>query len=348
MKMFGEDGFPHTTYEPATPSYRRAPGFFRGSMDLARELKRHQVDLVHCADLLAGYHAALAGRLARIPVICHIRNRFDRISRRDCSFLWPVEKFVFVSRNTWQHFGCPVPAARGIVVYDGIDSVPAATAPEHRVSVFREFGIPEDAPLVGMMARVAPQKDFPTLARAAARVLKVEPRARFLVVGDYSSADTYREQYAEVRRVLDECAVSPSFIFTGYRQDVPRLLSAIDIFVLSTHWEGLPLVILEAMAHGKPVVCTAVDGIPEIVHDGETGLLFPHEGVEWLATHITELLQNRSWAARLGEAGRKLVQDRFSARQFGDSMNALYADVLGSRRRQRLIRTQTARVAGGR
>lgn len=320
-------GLPCATYEPAVPSYRHAPSYLRASLTLARELRRQRVDLVHCADLLAGYHAALAGRLARVPVLCHIRNRFDGISRRDCSFLWPVHRFVFVSRNTWQHFGCEVRPSRGVVVYDGIDIPPTASATEDRQSVGHEFNIPQHAPIIGMMARVAPQKDFATLARAAARVLQVEPEARFLVAGDHESREN-REHYQRVRRDLEECGVARSFLFTGYRQDVPRLLSAIDIFVLSTHWEGLPLVILEAMARAKPVIATDVDGIPEIIQDGETGLLFPHEDHQQLAAHVIGLLRDRPRAVRLGDAGLRLVQTRFSREQFADSMNAVYRAVL--------------------
>ena len=325
--LFAENGLPCTPYEPAVPSYRSAAGYLRSSLKLARAFKQHQVDLVHCADLLAAHHAALAGRLAGIPVLCHIRSRFDAVSRRDCSFLWPVQRFVFVSRNTWEHFACAVRDSRGMVVYDGIDVPLAADAGKDRESVGREFNIPEQAPILGMLARVAPQKDFATLARAAARILEVEPETRFLIAGDYTGPGN-REHYQLVRRELETCGVAGSFIFTGYRQDVSRLLNAIDVFVLSTHKEGLPLVILEAMARAKPVVATAVDGVPEIIEDGETGLLFPHEDHEQLAAHIIGLLRDRQWASRLGEAGLRLVHTRFSTEQFGASMNAVYTALL--------------------
>ncbi len=292
--LFAEHGVPGVPYEPAVPSYRSAAAYLRSSLKLARAFKQHKVDLVHCADLLAAHHAALAGRLAGIPVLCHIRSRFDTVSRRDCTFLWPVQRFVFVSRNTREHFACAVRDSRGVVVYDGIDVPLAADARKDRESVGREFNIPEQAPILGMLARVAPQKDFATLARAAARILQVEPETRFLIAGDYTGPGN-REHYQQVRRDLETCGVAESFIFTGYRQDVPRLLNAIDIFVLSTHKEGLPLVILEAMARAKPVVATAVDGVPEIIQDGETGLLFPHEDHEQLAAHIFGLLRDRLW-----------------------------------------------------
>jgi glycosyltransferase involved in cell wall biosynthesis len=332
--MFVDAGFRTATYEPAAHSYRHATRFLKASLRLAHELRRHGVDVVHCADLLAAYHAALAGWLARIPVIAHIRNRFDDISRRDRSFLWPVDKFIFVSQDTWQHFGFRFSPSRGVVVYDGVHiQHPALTGA--RADVCREFNIPEDAPIVGMMARVAPQKDYFTLARAAGRILQAEPQTRFLIVGDYTSAETYREHYQGVRRVLGECQVADSFIFTGQRQDVSRLLSALDVFVLSTHREGLPLVILEAMAHAKPVVATAVDGVPEIVQDGKTGLLCAHEDDVQLGEHVLSLLRDRGRATRLAEAGRKLVQTRFSTEEFGERMNVQYADSLASRRRWR-------------
>lgn len=319
-------------YEPAVPSYGHPAGYLRPSLKLAREFRRRKVDLVHCADLLAAYQAALAGWLARIPVLCHIRGRFDSISRRDRSFLWPVRRFVFVSQNTWQHFAARVPASRGQVVYDGIDLSEAGDPAANRHAVHREFNIPEQAPIVGMLARVAPQKDYATLAKAAVRVLQAEPEARFVIVGDYASDGIYRDLYKQVRRMLENCGVNASFVFTGHREDVARFLSAIDIFVLSTHREGLPLVILEAMAHAKPVIATAVDGIPEIIADGETGLLFPHEDHEQLAAHIVRLLRDRRRATELGDAGRRLVETRFSRAQFAEAMNALYADVLQSNR----------------
>jgi glycosyltransferase involved in cell wall biosynthesis len=327
LSFFADAGIPCLSYEPADHSYRHAPTYWRASLALARAFRRNQVDLVHCADLLAGYHAALAAWFAGRPVLCHIRNRFDVISRRDRSFLWPIDRFVFVSQSTWRHFGCRVRESKRVVVYDGIDARPDAALTRNRAEVCREFHIPETAGIVGMIARVAPQKDYASLARAAARVLREGCQAHFIIVGDCSSA-ACRDHYVQVQRFVAESGVAASFTFTGYRTDVRRLLDAFDVFVLSTHSEGLPLVILEAMAGGKPVVATAVDGIPEIVCDGQTGLLYPHEDHDQLAAHIIRLLRRRGLAHQLGSAGRALVESRFSRDQFAANMNALYADVL--------------------
>ena len=325
--LVANSGMRCVTYDPPVPSYRHAPSFLRSSLALAREFRRHRVDLVHCADLEAAHQVAVAGWLARLPVLCHIRNRFDDISRRDRSFLFPVAKFVFVSRDTWRRFAYSVPSHRGVVVYDGIEEDATAGGDGAGESVRREFNIPADAPLVGMMARVAPQKDFATLARAAVRVLQVEPETRFLIAGDCASVKN-SAHYEQVRADLQACGVDGAFIFTGLRSDVARLMSALDVFVLSTHCEGFPLVILEAMGCDKPVVATAVDGIPEIVQDGKTGLLFAHEDHESLAAQVLDLLRDRARAQRLGRAGRNLVRSAFNRRQFATSMNAVYDDLL--------------------
>lgn len=325
LAFFAHAGIPCLTYAPPEHSYRHALSYGRASLALARAFRRNEVDVVHCSDLLAAYHAALAAWLARRPVLCHVRNRFDVISRRDRSFLWPIDRFVFVSRNTSQHFGCDLLESKSMVVYDGIHVRPNSASVKNRADVCREFGIPDTALIVGMIARVAPQKDYATLARAAEYVLQHDHRAHFMIVGDHASAACH-DHYEQVRRFIEERGVASSFTFTGYRSDVQRLLDAFDIFVLSTHCEGLPLVVLEAMASGKPVVATAVDGIPEIICDGQSGYLFPPEDHQQLAAHILRLLRDRRFAQQLGDAGQAVVKARFSWEQFAANMNALYAE----------------------
>jgi glycosyltransferase involved in cell wall biosynthesis len=265
--------------------------------------------------------------MAGVPVVCHVRNRHDQISRRDQVFLRPVHRWVFVSQDTWRRFSYRVPPRAGTVVYDGID-VPALRTAEARAAR-EELGIPAGAPVIGMVARVSPQKDFLTLARAARRVVARHPDARFVVVGDYEQEPAYREHYGRVRRELADQGVAEHFVFTGFRRDVPRLVAAMDVFVLCTHFEGLPLVLLEGMAQAKPTVATAVDGVPELVRHDETGLLHRHEDDEELARHVLHLLDDRATADRLGAAGRHAVETFWTGERFGRDMVRLYRDVLG-------------------
>ena len=329
--LFSNAGFETIPYQPATPSYRHAGRFLRDSYALAGEFKRHEIDIVHCSDVLAAYHTAVAGRMANLPVICHVRNRYDEIPRREANFLRAVNRFIFVSRDTWKRFAHNVPAHRAEVIYDGInirsESMRPETGRQVKHAVVAEFGLPQKAMIVGMVARVSPQKDYETLARAAAQIVAAHPETRFLIVGDNSLTDTHRNHYRHVKQMLIENGVDDFFSFTGFREDVARMISAMDLFVLSTHFEGLPLVVLEAMAQAKPVVATAVDGIPEIVQHEETGLLHRHGDHAELARQIISLLNSSERAAALGQSGSDFVAKNFTTERFATNLKNLYRAV---------------------
>jgi glycosyltransferase involved in cell wall biosynthesis len=328
--LFEEAGIPVIEYEAVEPSLRRPSRFVRSSVVLARQLRAADVSLVHAADLLAAHRSSLAALLARVPLVTHVRGRFPALSRRDRLFLLPVRRFVFVARDTWRVFGHHVPDDRGEVLYDGIDvrrDVDVAGA-----DVREELDIAASARVIGMVARVAPAKDYDTLIRAAAIVVARHPDAMFLIVGQHSGVREYERHYEYVRRLIDEHALARHFVFTDHRTDVGRLLDAMDVCVLATHGEGLPLGLLEAMAKGKPVVATAVGGIPELVRHEETGLLVPPSSDDALARELSRLLDDPAYARALGESGRAFVERAFGRSSFAARLRALYTGVLTRRR----------------
>ena len=329
-EFFRDAGLETVPYALAELSVRRPLPFARNTMALRGAFRAHAVDLVHCADIDAALQVAPAGRFAGVPVLCHIRNPWTSMRRREALVLSSVDTFVFVSEDTWSTFAYRVSPRRGRVLYDGLDVQPP---PEQvsRAEVRRELGISDEAPVIGMTARVSAQKDYVTLARAAKRVLDVVPAARFVIVGDHERHDAHREHFALVQRELERLGVAPAFVFTGFRSDVARVMGAFDVFVLSTHFEGLPLVILEAMAMQLPVVATAVNGIPELITSDSVGLLAPHEDDEALATRLLALLRDPARARPVAAGGRELVERQFSARAFGENIAALYADALRGR-----------------
>jgi glycosyltransferase involved in cell wall biosynthesis len=331
-EFFRDAGLETVPYALAELSARRPLPFARNTLALRGAFRAHGVDLVHCADIDAALQVAPAGRLAHMPVLCHIRNPWTSMLRREALVLSAVDTFVFVSRDTWSTFAYRVGPARGRVLYDGLD-VQAPPTEATRAEVRRELGIGEGVPVFGMTARVSAQKDYVTLARAAKRVLDVVPDARFVIVGDHEQHDAHREHYALVQRELARLGVAHAFLFTGFRSDVARVMGAFDAFVLSTHFEGLPLVILEAMGMELPVVATAVNGIPELITSESVGLLAPHEDEEKLADQLLALLRDPARARRIAMGGRALVERQFSARAFGESIAALYADALRGRAR---------------
>ena len=308
--LFHTAGFPTAPYRSVDLSYRR-----------------QRIGLVHCSDLMAGLRAAPAARLARLPVLCHIRNPHPDVPRRDRPLLWPVNRFIFVSRNAQETFEYPVSPDRSSVVYDGIEQSPIDREDaRHRLRA--QLSTAPDTKLVGMVGRLATQKDYPTLMRAAARVVSVYPNVRFLVVGDHASTDDFRQQYQALKQLVAQLRIDPYVIFTGFRDDVRQVVSALDISVLSTHFEGLPLVLLEAMAQGTPVIGTAVGGVTEIIADQETGLLHGHEDDADLAAKILTLLTNDTLTQRLGAAGQRFVADRFSMDRFATGMAQVYRGML--------------------
>ena len=329
--FFQDAGIEAVTYHHTELSLRRPLPFVRHTLALSRQFSRLGIDLLHCADIDAGSEAAIAGRLARVPVLCHVRNPYTEAPQRDRIPLSAVSTFVFVSRDTWSTFALKVEPARGRVLYDGMPTS-EQSAPDVGAEVRRELSLGPEARVVGMTARVAPQKDYFTLARAAVLVRDAVPDVRFVIAGDHSGHAVHREHYALVRQELQRLGVEDAFLFTGFRSDVARLMRAFDVFVLSTNFEGLPLVVLEAMAMGIPVVATAVNGIPEVVDREEVGLLAPHEDSATLARHLISLLTDRARAARMGAAGRDVVRERFSTEAFAQNVSRLYTDALGETR----------------
>ena len=131
---------------------------------------------------------------------------------------------------------------------------------------------------------------------------------------------------------MQALGIEDSFLFTGFQSDVPEIVAALDVFVLSTHREGLPLSLLEAMAQGKPVIATAVDGIPELITHGETGLLYGHKDTAALASLILGVVADPERAAQLGEAAREHCRANFNQATFAENAAELYREMLPPQR----------------
>jgi len=203
------------------------------------------------------------------------------------------------------------------VVRNGIE-LPAPLAPGQRETLRAQLGLAPDAMVVGMVARLAPQKGVGIFVRAAARVLERQPRTVFVLVGGGPLE-------AEVRaRVLELKLAPEQFKILGHRQDAERLYPAFDIVALSSLYEGLPYVLLEAMAWGVPVVATDVLGSRDVVSDGETGFLARPNDPDHIADRILVLIEDRPFMRRCAEAARKRVQEQFSLQAFIEGHRRAY------------------------
>ena len=331
--FFAQNEFPVVVFDAGAIELGGLAARWRESLRVTRALRIRGVKIVHCADVYAGDFFAIAAWLAGFTVVCHVRNRYEWLTRQQRLWIFFVRKLVFVSRDTANRFGRLASGARRLVerrttvLYDGFEIANFGTLTS-AVDTRMSLGIPSDAVIVGMVARLSVQKDHLTLIEAAASVCSRHPYVWFIFIGDDGSQGG--AEPAHVQRVKEAIAASPfsdRFVCTGFRSDVPDLIAALDLFVLCTHREGLPLVILEAMGQAKPVIATAVDGIPEIVKHRITGLTHDHEDAAGLADQLNLLLDDASLAAELGQRGREMVSRSFSQEAFTANVAKLYSSV---------------------
>jgi glycosyltransferase involved in cell wall biosynthesis len=294
---------------------------------LARLLHREQADVLHTHTLAAAnVLGRVSARLAGVPVISHlhIENLFRRatrplLRRLDNTTARLCARLVAVSEDTRRAYERQgYPEHRIEVVLNGVELDARGAAADLR----SELGIPPGAPLVGEVARLCDVKGQRELIEAIASV----PEARLVLVGADLERDGAFE--AELRREADRLGVRDRVVFAGRRDDVGGLLGQLDVVALPSWTEGLPLVLLEAMARGRAVVATSVGGTPEAVTDGETGLLVPPRDPEALAQAIRRLLADPDLRGRLGDAGRRRVAERFSADAMCRRVLELYDEVV--------------------
>ena len=206
------------------------------------------------------------------------------------------------------------------VIRSGIDVADFARADGLRAAARAELGYADDTPVVGMIACLKPQKAPLDFVELAARVAAERPDARFFVAGD-------GELRGAVEAAIAERGLGERLRLLGWRRDVPALLGALDVSVLTSRWEGLPRVCPQAMAAGRPVVASAVDGTPEAVVDGRNGRLFQPGDVARGAAAVLELLADPELRRRYAAAGRVAVAEFTQERMVSDQ-ERLYEQLL--------------------
>lgn len=191
-------------------------------------------------------------------------------------------------------------------------------------SVLAEIGIDNADAVVGIVATLRSVKDHPTLLRAAKCLLADQLRVTVLIVGDGSTR-------LELEALCSELCIADHVRFVGNRSDVSRLLSAMDVFVLCSTSECFPFSVLEAMACARPVVCTDVGGVREIVVDGVTGYLVPPRNFQLLAARLKAVLEDKELAQEMGRAGRTRVETNFTLEVSVVSAERAIEEVVGAR-----------------
>jgi glycosyltransferase involved in cell wall biosynthesis len=283
----------------------------RALIELVMMMRRTRPDVV----VVQGYNAETLGRIAaRIAGVKHtinwvhnasglvqrgtVRRTVDRALTRWTSAYFGVAE----AQRPYlvDELGHPDHKIR--IIYNGVDLAQFRTSTDR--SVLAEFGFAENDPVVGIVAVLRPEKDHVNLLRAARTVVDELTNARFLIIGEGPTRP-------QLEALCTELGITPNVHFAGSRDDVARLLPAIDVFVLTSISECFPISVLEAMACARPAVCSAVGGIPEVIKDGETGYLVPPKDPLQLAAGLLKLLRDPQTARRMGSAARARVEAEF-------------------------------------
>lgn len=301
----------------------RARNPFRHLGTLARLITlvyRHRIKVLYLNHHCMLEFASRIAAVTRLPLVCHVRGVEDdaymavnRQRLRSVDVVIATSRAVYTNLVRWGVEECRIR-----LIYDAINpSIFAAqTSPDGRLR--SEYGIPVNAPLIGVVSRLRVDKGIPDFIRAAALVATERPDVRFLVIGADEDGGQATRHF---KSLAESLGLGGHLVFTGFCDDVPGALRALDVFVLASWMEACPLSVMESMAAGTIVVATAVGGVPEVIEDGVSGLLCPAHDPVALAARILAALS-------LGELDRENLVARARARVFGQFQVTVQARAL--------------------
>ena len=285
------------------------------------------VDLVHTNSLKAHMLAGVGARLAGKPVIWHMRDILEPGGARTwllraAGFVKP--QVIAISEAVARQFEGT--GLRPRVIHNGVPLDRFQPGPP-TAGMREELGLAPDDEVVCIVGRLSPWKGHRTLLDAMQTVVQARPQARLVVAGEVAF---WEPSYGdELRERAHRLGLDGNVIWAGFRDDVPELLRLCDVFALCSVDEPFGRVVIEAMAVGKPVVATNSGGVPEIVADGETGILVPHSHPEALAAALLDVLSQPERAREMGAAGMRRARELFDVKRVARMVEEVYEEVLG-------------------
>jgi glycosyltransferase involved in cell wall biosynthesis len=319
------------TYTILKTFYRFGRVDARRVWSIMRLIHRHKVDLVHVNDGLSSSKAGIvAAWLSRRACVCHVRMFFE-LNSFDKLFARFVDSFVFISGAIAEDtYNQGVSSTKGVVVHNAVE-LSQYTQPQDTALVREEFGWTSHQRLVGVIGRLDWWKGHEYFMEALAELAPHMPEVRGLIVGEAESGPLNEAYFQRLQTLTTSLGLTGKVVFTGFRSDIPRLMSALDVVVLSSSEpEPFGRVIIEGMAAGRPVVATAAGGVLDIIDDGETGLLVPRRDARAMAQAIAWLLSNQEKAAQIGQAARQRVKEAFTVSHHVTKIQAIYDSILNT------------------
>ncbi len=308
-------------------SHRLWPAYVPALVGLIR---RRRFDLVHChllgANLIAKPLAALLGVPVRINHDhCNDKEAGSRgwVAAADAQANRLSTHIIAVSEST-RHFLTTregVPGNRTTTIYNGIDLALFQARPEQRAAARKRWALPDEAFVIAGIGRLIYQKNFALFLEVAAEVLRRHPHAFFVLAGTGENEAALRAQAAQL-------GIAERVGFLGYVSEMTALYPALDLLLLTSRYEGLPITILEAMAVGLPIVASRLDGVAEVLRDGEDAALVAEGERGGYVTRVSELIAQPALARRYAEAALAKVRAQHSAEAMTRAVEGVYAGCL--------------------
>jgi glycosyltransferase involved in cell wall biosynthesis len=290
-------------------------------------------DVAHCHLLGSNLIAKPIARFAGVPVrINHDQSDIRSWSRpvdtwanRFSTHVCAVSESM--RQSLIQHEG--IPEDRVTTIHNGVDLAIFQPRPENRAEARARWNLPADAFVVGGIGRLSYQKNFPLFLEIASKVIEKHPGARFVIAGTGEDDAALRAQAAQL-------GIEGRLQFLGFVSDMTALYPALDLLLMTSRYEGLPLTILEAMASGVPIVVSRLDGMVEILRNGEDAALVPQDECDTFAARIRELIEQPALAQRYANAALAKARAHHSAEAMTRAVEAIYLKYLAEREQKSL------------
>ncbi len=297
---------------------------------LIKLIKQEKIQIIHTHAHKPNTTARIAAILARVPIIIANEHNVDEwksaFQKLIDSFLCRFTDIIIVVSMGVQKFcqSTGIPSCKFRLIYNGVE-VDKFKNKEFREAKRKELGIDENTLVIGTVGRIHPQKGHGLLVEITEELLLEHKSLLFLIIGK-----GYLEK--ELIRKIKTLNVSEHFLFLGEREDIPELLSCMDIFVLPSIREGFPNTILEAMASSLPVVATDVGGVRELIIPDETGFIVPSADISALYESLSKLIKDKDLRIKMGNAGFERVK-QFSIEKMAKETEDLYEELIPARNR---------------
>lgn len=295
---------------------------------LAQIFKKEKVGLVHTHNMGPLIYGTLAARLAGVPIV--INTRHGRANKKCNRVIWGMnDAIITISEDArreilkWNHIN----EEKVRVIYNGIEinKFHFSNKQCSVIEIRKELNLQKDTYIIGIVARLAIEKDHKTLIKAFRNIVNSNINAELVIVGG-GSCERDLKNIAKKENIMGRVK------FLGFRDNIPKILTIFDVFVLSSVMEGISITLLEAMAAGKPVVATNVGGNPEVIVDGVTGFLVPPKKPDEMALSIIKILQESKLAKKMVDAGRKRVEEKFSLDRMVNEYMGIYKEILAKKK----------------